>query len=284
MPLVTAKNNVIEFKKASEEQWKKDFRRVLINGGPHKGKTTSMLTFPAPRDIIIVPGELGHSSIVEDGDTQKYWWEINTPITRDKALHLIMQLKSTIAEILKKERVTTVGLDGLHVLYQLILTSYGYPDDAANFGEKAYGRGHSFARNDFMNIVRSISISKAEYFVASVYDGNESISADGKQTAIFPDLPGQMAKGVMGLFPAVFHAETIGEGSDKQYIWRLQALGDIQGAGIHLPKSVRDSFPQKCPADWKQIEGFMNKAAQASQKSLTVADATARIETNSKKE
>ena len=269
MPLVTAENNVIKFVESQEEQWKKDFRRVLINGGPHKGKTTSMLTFPGPRHIIIVPGELGHSSIVEDEDTKKYYWEINTAMTRDKAKHLIMQLRNTILEILKLPKVVTIGLDGLHVLYQLILVSYGWPDDAVNFGENAYGKGHNYARNDFVNIVRSISLSKADHFVASVYDGNEAISADGRKTAIFPDLPGAMAKQVMGLFPAVFHAETVGEGAEKLYKWRLQALGEVQGAGLHLPKAVRDSFPQVCNADWKEIEGFMNKAAEASQKKLT---------------
>jgi hypothetical protein len=273
LPLVTAENNIIKFVQSEEEQWKKDFRRVLINGGPHKGKTTSMLTFPAPRDIIIVPGELGHSSIVEDGDTSKYWWEINTQITRDKAKHLISQLKSTILEILKKPDIEngTIGLDGIHVLVQLIYKSYGFPDDEAMFGKESYGKGHGYVRNDFMDIIRSVSLSKVGHFVASSYDGNEAISPDGKKTAIFPDLPGQLAKGVMGLFPAVFHAETEGEGQDKRYYWRLQALGEIQGAGIHLPKSVRDAFPQRCKADWKEIEGFMDKAAVASQKRLTVA-------------
>ena len=48
------------------EDWSKSFDRILINGPPYSGKTTSFMTWPAPRQIIVAPGELGSSSILPD--------------------------------------------------------------------------------------------------------------------------------------------------------------------------------------------------------------------------
>lgn len=261
MPIVSNDKGNLVFTPQSEDAWKKSFSRILLNGPPLSGKTTSFLTFPPKRRIIVVPGELGFSSIMEDDNTELYYWEVDAELRQEEAERYKTRLREVIKHVLAKDDNTFIGLDGLHKLYQLILTSHGWPTNEDKFGEKAYGKGHGLARAEFVSIVQTILTSKTPYVAMTVYDGPELEEAGGKKTVIYPDLPGQMAKGVMGMFPCVFHTRKVSDGTVEKYKWELSALGNIQGAGMHVPATIKAKFPQSIEAGWPNVEKYLDIAA-----------------------
>lgn len=236
--------------------WKSTFRRLLINGPPLSGKTSSLATFPAPRHIIIAPGELGHSSI-RDGDGQRvYYWQFDVEQPIVKYMLMWQHVKRLTQEIItgKHGPCETLAIDGLHKLYYVIMKAYGYTSDT---DPRAYTKFHE----EFTNYVAPLLASKIPYVVATCYDGNEASEAGSKVTQVFPDLPGKMAKQVMGMFPVVFHSERQGDGTHEKFVWRLRASGKVQGCGVHLPKEVTKIFPAEADQDWAKIESIVERAA-----------------------
>jgi hypothetical protein len=238
------------------DSWKSTFRRVLVNGPPLSGKTTSFLTFPTKQHILVAPGELGHSSVRENDDTKLYYWTFDSGASNMQYLKTWINVQKMTNDILsgKFGEVTTFGLDGLHKLYSLIMRAKGW---TPNSDAKEYVKYH----DEFGTYVNSILNSKVPYVVASCYDGNEAVEPGSKITQVFPDLPGKQAKLIMGMFPVCFHAERRGEGDKETFVWRLRATGKIQAAGMHLPTDIKAKFPAELPQDWKLVEEILSKAA-----------------------
>lgn len=231
------------------DAWKQTFRRVLVNGPPLSGKSTSFLTFPPKRHIIVAPGELGHSSIREDENTKLYYWEFDPGVSNVQYLKTWVNVQKLTTEILsgKHGEITTLGMDGLHKLYFLIMKAKGFTVDS---DPKEYVKYHEeFSR--YMHMILGSSVS---YVVASSYDGVEALEAGSKITQVFPDLPGKMAKQVMGMFPVVLHAERRGDGDKEKFMWQLRSTGKVQAAGMHLPADIRGQFPSEIEQDWQKIE------------------------------
>lgn len=224
-----------------------------MNGPPLSGKTTSMLTFPPKRHILIAPGELGHSSVREDKDTALYYWEFNPNATTVQFLRMWTYVQQLTREILagKHGEITTFGLDGLHKLYYLIMKSNGFTSAT---DPREYTKYHE----QFTNYMNGILASPVAYVVASSYDGVEALEAGSKVTQVFPDLPGKMAKQIMGMFPVVLHSERNGEGNREKFMWRLRSTGKVQAAGMHIPVDIRAKFPEEVEQDWGQIEKVVN--------------------------
>lgn len=235
------------------DAWKNTFRRVLINGAPLSGKTTSFKTFPPKRHLLIAPGELGHSSIQEDEDTKLYYWEFDPLAPNLQFSRLWIYVQKLTQEILqgKHGEVTTFGVDGLHKLYYVIMKAKGFTVDS---DPKEYVKYHE----TFTTYMQSIIQSTTPFVVATSYDGNEALEAGSKITQIFPDLPGKMAKQIMGMFPVVLHSERAGEGTTERFIWRLRASGKVQGVGLHVPSEIRAKFPPEVEQDWRKIEAIIN--------------------------
>src|SRR3990167_4563406 len=196
---------------------KTTFRRLLLNGPPLSGKTTALLTFPPKRFILVAPGELGYSSIREDDQTKLFYWEFDPGASNVQYARVWTQLQLLVLQILsgKHGEVTTFCVDGLHKLYYLIMKALGFTSSS---DPKEYVKYHE----TFSNFMSPILGSKVPYVVCTSYDGNEAIEVGSKVTQIFPDLPGKMAKQVMGMFPVVFHAERNGEGEKERFLWRLR--------------------------------------------------------------
>lgn len=235
------------------DSWKSTFRRVLLNGPPLSGKTTSFLTFPAKRHIIVAPGELGHSSLREDENTKLYYWEFDPAVSNIQYLKTWVNVQKITHSIIAGEygEVTTFAFDGLHKLYYLIMKAKGYTVDS---DPREYVKYHE----EFSKYMHLILGSKIPYVVASAYDGAEAIEAGSKITAIFPDLPGKMSKQVMGMFPVVFHTERSGEGDKEKYTWRLRATGKVQAAGMHLPTDLKAKFPAELDQNWAEVERILS--------------------------
>lgn len=243
-----------ELHEADLDSWRSTFRRVLLNGPPLSGKTTSMKTFPAPRHILVAPGELGHSSLQEDADTKLYYWECDPNGTNVQYLRMWTYLQQLTMDIIngKHGEITTLGIDGLHKLYNVVMMAKGWTPDS---DPKEYVKYHA----EFEKFVNMTLTSPVSFVVATCYDGNEALEAGSKVTQIFPALPGKQAKQIMGSFPVVFHAERVGDGEKEKFIWRVRSTGKIQGAGLHVPESIRNRFPDELPQDWSKVEAIVNQ-------------------------
>lgn len=244
MPVIT---------EVSKDAWKRIFRRTLENGPPLSGKTTAMKTWPPKRHLIIAPGELGHSSILPDDDTRMYFWEFDPTASRTDYKKVLVELEIVVREILcgKYGEVVTFGLDGLHKLYYVIMKANGFTIDTDT---REYARYHEA----FTQLIGPILGSNVPYIVMTCYDGQEAIEAGSKVTQVFPQLPGRMAKEVMGLFPVVLHTKRVGDGQKQQFLWELKASGKMQGAGMHLPVEIAAKFPAEMDQDWRQVEAIIN--------------------------
>lgn len=227
---------------------------MLVNGPPLSGKTTSFLTFPPKRHILVAPGELGHSSVREDDDTKLYYWEFDPGSTNIQYKRIWLYVQKLTSEILsgKQGEVTTFGVDGLHKLYYVIMKANGFSPAS---DPKDYVKYHE----EFSNYMHAILGSSTPYVVASAYDGNEALEAGSKITQVFPDLPGKMAKQIMGMFPCVLHSERQGDGDKEKFVWRLRSTGKVQAAGVHLPADIRNRFPAEVEQDWRKIEEIINQ-------------------------
>lgn len=233
--------------------WKSTFRRVLVNGPPLSGKTTSFLTFPPKRHILVAPGELGHSSVREDDGTKLYYWEADPNASNLQYARTWAHIQRLTVDILsgKHGEITTFALDGLHKLYYVIMKAMGFTVDV---DAKAYVKYHEAFRN-YMQMVLQSSVA---YVVASVYDGNEAIEMGSKVTQIYPDLPGKMAKECMGMFPVVLHTDRSRIGEAEKFVWQLRATGKVQGVGMHLPTDIKAKFPAEIDQNWTLIEAIIN--------------------------
>ena len=261
--LVPNEKGEFELHEVDLDNWKTSFGRILLDGPPLSGKTTGFLTFPETRHILIAPMELGHSSIRETDQTKKYWVEFDPSSTTVQYARMWAYIQKITTEILagKYGKVTTFGLDGLHRIYYMIMKANGYN---SNTDPREFGKYHEL----FNNYLAPILSSKIPFVVATCYDGVEATEAGSKVTSLFPDLPGKMAKHIMGLFPAVFHTERRGLGEKEQYFWQLRTTGKVQGVGMHLPPEVKRIFPGeievkfedgKLVGGWQEIDQLINK-------------------------
>lgn len=249
------------------EAWKASVRRTLIVGGPNTRKTTSLATWPKPLHALVAPGEAGASSLPPTADTHVYTWEQDLAKPESAGTVLAAVRKLTV-EILSGTHgpVQTFALDGLHKLYDLVLddVTEGASTSGDDFEPKLYSRAHA-RMLDYLKLVKT---SAVPYVVFTVWDGTEVLAeylggkADSKAPrGIYPELPGKMAKRVMGEFPIVLYAELdqppmavmVGR-TEVNAWWRLLPTRDTRAAGVKLPPSVAMSLPARVPQDWSKLE------------------------------
>lgn len=226
------------------DAWLKSLRRVWFHGDPFAGKTTGLMTMPPRRAIIACPGEFGHTSIQEDENTAIWTYEI-APNCPAKAIW--DRLQYDVGEILKGQHgeFTMLALDGAHKIYDLIFQVLNYPADESLWGEKSYGKGQALARTMFIDLLTRVSLSPIKYVACTSYAEKEIIDASVslRDTAIWPDLPGKMAKRIMGLFPVVLYVKRTGTAKEEFY-WEIKASGSLRGVGIHVPMKFRKNLPR----------------------------------------
>lgn len=236
------------------DTWVENCSRVMLHGPPISGKTTSLMSFPAPRHILVAPREQGASSIREDKGTRIYTFKFPTTKDATRYQSLWRAVQEYTTEIIEGNygEVETFAIDGLHKLYYLVQKSLGY---TASSDSREFGRYHE----TFLNYLDPILSSNIPHVVATCYDGQEiiddgdSIGTDKKKMGVWPGLPGRMAKEIMGSFPLVFHTERIRNGKNIEYRWQFRAGEKVQGVGGHFPREIADAFPEYVKPDWMEV-------------------------------
>lgn len=263
-----------EYYETDVDQWVSDASRILLNGPPLTGKTTSLLTFPRPCHILIAPTEMGASSIRDNPKAGVHVYKFQFKAAEVLKYQTIWRgVQETTQMILDGShgKVNTFCIDGLHRLYYFIQKALGY---TASTDSKEYSRYHE----TFVNFLLPILSSDVPTVVATSYDGTEMVEdSAGKGIAtIYPGLPGRMAKEIMGYFPLVFHSETFRTGKGEEYRWQLRAKDKVRGAGAHFPADVRDVFPNYVPQDWNVVLNLINKALKETHEKTARSDKTAK--------
>lgn len=248
------------FKELNADSWQQGLRRCLIVGPPNSRKTTSLFTWPRPATVVSYPGEKGYASIpVGDEGIQAFVWEDDVA-TKTSPSALVKEIESITFQALAKPGLVTFAGDGLHKLYTAYLNeatngAYAAGDD---FEPRLYGRAHEA----FLHYLNRVMHSKVQYVVFTVWDGREADNPEAGSkgpTHIFPDLPGKLAKRIMGEFSVVLYAEVTPPvpGQVQKATWQLQPGGKVWGAGVKVPPALAAKLPSRVPQDWKLVEPLL---------------------------
>jgi hypothetical protein len=247
--------------KIDSQTWRRAFSRILWNGPPLTGKTTGTMTLPRPCHLVVIPGELGYSSVMPESDYHIHAWEYDPTDPKSSASASWRELQEVITAILsgKHGEVKSLVIDGLHKLYDLGMRAEGWT--AASVDDEKSGRQYTKYHDKFSTFLSRVLGSGVPLVGATCYDGLEAVEPGSKITQVFPLLPGRMAKDVMGMFPVVFHTEL----EAGRYYWTLKAQGKMQAAGLHVPTKFIGMMPPRIEimvdkktgeiaGGWKEIE------------------------------
>ena len=256
-------------------------RRMLLMGPPNGGKTTIFCEqWPQPAAIVSVPGEKGHDSIPKGmPGLTPYIWR-NDPTTKQSSYAIIQEVERTVMDICagKRGEVTSLCIDGIHKYYDYILDfvtgglffsaqASGKLDKEGNeewFNPVLYARAHE----RFKWFITSVNETSVPYILWTCWDGREPDIPGVKRSPshIYPDLPGKMAKRVVGefavtLFQRMDLALTL-PGKRAKVTWQLIPEGDVWGAAIKAPVDVTTKLPKTIDANLKLLEQTLEKAFQ----------------------
>lgn len=231
------------------EMWMKMLRRIQLCGPPYSGKTTGAMTLPPPRAYLVVPGEFGATSLpADDPETKVYTWPQYSPDNNpQEGLRLFNQTAEEV-RIGKHGQFRSVIVDGGHVYAELTMkalgwTAYTLDDD---MGSRQYPKYYDAIMKFFKRM--AAPDNGIEFFCMTCYDGREAAEdAQGarikKQTMIWPEMPGKLAKLIMGAFPCTYHTERIPGNPVDLFYWRLRPQGMMQAAGMHIPPRILAKLP-----------------------------------------
>ena len=243
--------------------------RVLICGGPNKRKTDSLHTWPRPLHIVSFPGEKGYNTIdtAQEG-VHAYIWEFDD-VTKASPHAIIDEVERLSWQILggQKGPITTFAGAGLHKLYGCYYLRARLDLDSSNIAEdvkdaRAYGRSH----DDFTLYLTRVNQSTVPHAVFTVWDGKEpdKEGVKGSPAHIWPELPGKMAKRIMGEFNVVLNAQIEGvlPGPTKAW-WQLQPGGFVWGAGVKIPARFAAKLPQRVEQNWTVLKAALDAAQES---------------------
>jgi len=170
--------------------------------------------------------------------------------------------------------------DGLHKLYQIVLAAV---TGGKNFtGEEFDPRNYSTSHAWFWEYVDLVWNAPVPWAVLTCWDGLELDNPDdarskadgGKGAAaskhVYPDLPGQAAKKIMGETSIVLYADCDGAGDSARYFWRTRASGRVWGASIKLPVSIIENvkIPKEVPQDFAALDKLIMTQVEQEWKAL----------------
>ena len=256
--------------------------RVLINGDTGSGKTHSLMSFPAPRIIMSLPGEEGYATLPEDDpETTVLVWGAGK--MGETSLSIINEVEREMVKALNTPGLQTLALDGLHKFSAYVMDAMSNgaffeglkvktesKGDADVLDPRVWGQSDRWITS-FLNIARQ---SAVPYMVATAWDADkqERKTRQGEKwtdvpTRKLPALYGSMARTVMGEFAVTVHASKgrLTEGAtEKVFRWQTQPDGQVMGAGIKAPPHVVEKIPKFVKADWPTLEAYLRVAPSAS--------------------
>ena len=237
--------------------------RTLLVGAPNAQKSTSMLTWPAPRKIISMPGEKGHEVFRDAADTQTFIWQLDDP-SQVAAAQVVREIEQLAYEIIagKHGEVVTLGLDGLHKMFgwyykKARLDVEGWSSARNMEEDKKNLIAYNPAYDAFQLFLTRVLHSKVPYIVASVWEGRTKDEPENmkSQSHIFPDLPGQMARWIVGEFTCTLYSEVTlpdPKGNIRGQ-WTTRPLGKIWGVGIKAKPEIAKKLPATLPNNFKAL-------------------------------
>lgn len=245
---------------------------ILLNGPPNSRKTSSARTIPGNVIIQSYPLEKGTTSIpwknFEGKPIQSFAWEridISQPVNWTEVW---TETRKKTVDILTGKHGTCDAFfgDGIHKLYQVILA---HVTNGANilgqaFDAKAYSVSHAI----FFEYVDLVYSSPVPWKVLTCWDGLEVDNPEdarpekegGKGSKaskhVYPDLPGQAAKKIMGETSVVLYADQDGGGDSARHFWRTRAAGRVWGAGTKLPVDLmtKINLPKEVDQDFNKLD------------------------------
>lgn len=250
--------------------------RVLINGAPNTGKTHSFRTWPHSKDsmlfILLYPGEGGGASVPQDEGIKTFTFE-EEPGKKVSSAVSVREVKQLTIEILsgKYGPCGTFAGDGLHKFADLVLDDV--TGGAYLLGEDFKPNLYKAAYNIFLNYIKMVNISPVPRVVMTSWEGREAErpkkpgepSATNIPTHIYPEMPGKLAKWIMGEFPIVVNSQTkqVFKGGKivTQFAWQLQADDEVRGCGVKGPAEITSKLPKYCAQDWRVLEGLLEGEA-----------------------
>jgi len=249
------------FKPLDKNSWVKSLSRTLISGPPNSRKTTSLMTWPRPIFILVYPNEGGAASIPVADDIDAVVYEEDEQSTPGQVIRDIETMTSEVISGKLGDYKTFAG-DGIHKLYRCYFESEYktlvslYPNTDE---DKLIGRAYGNAHNQFLNYIGKVKRSSIDNVAFTVWDGREKDNEDdtrrGATTHIYPDLPGQLAKRIMGEFSVVLYS-ILPPGSDNKTItpkWQIQPTGKIWGAAVKVPPEIAVDLPLEFEQNWDKL-------------------------------
>ena len=243
-------------------------RRVLLMGPPNTFKTTAIIeTWPKPLAIQVYPGERGDATIPRDReDVKPFVWQ-DDPLNKTSSQDVVNQTETLTWEILggKHGPVTSFAGDGIHKYYAAILNwvTGGASGKGEEFEPRLYARSHEH----FTYYLQRVMASPVENIVFTCWDGKEADNPDLKSQGpshIFPDLPGKMAKRIMGEFSVVIYsiADFAARQPNKPVPcrWQLLPEGKVWGAAVKAPTQVVLNLPIYIPQSYQALKEALEAA------------------------
>jgi hypothetical protein len=150
----------------------------------------------------------------------------------------------------------TLVLEGLHKLYgwhykARMIDLQGTKSYAESGGddEKIGGRAYGLAHDSYQGWLHEIMSLPIPYVLGTIWEGKtrDDLSDTSKKAPshIFPDLPGEMAKRIVGEFTIVLYSEvSLPDPRGRQRgKWTVKPQGKIWGVGVHLPPEIAMKVP-----------------------------------------
>lgn len=254
--------------------------RMMIQGGPNSGKTSSVCrSWPQPLHIQVAPGERGDATIPRGVEgVLPYVWEDN-PIDKLSSSKVVEEVEALTWNILggKFGPVESFCFDGFHKYYGYILdmTSGGqlFKGDPLGNPEDPYAsaRIYNRARERARHFVQQVNAAPVPNIVWTCWDGREAddpTKGFKSQSHVFPGLPGQAAKEFMGEFGLVVHSRIQwGLRQPKSLApakWQLIPEGDVWGASVKAPSEVLIKLPVYCDQSYVVLKQLLEDAWKSS--------------------
>lgn len=247
---------------------RKKLSRVLLFGPPNSFKTTSAIsTAHYPLHVVSPPGEEGWGTIPDSvPGLHSYVWE-EAPSDPVSAESVRNEVESTIFKIIAGGfgPCKTLFIDGFHQMYNtyLNIATAGCFGRGEEFEAQRYARAHQMATT----FLRKILASPVEFVVFSTWNAKEldRPGVDNKSAHEFPDLPGKMAKLIVGMFSVVVFARVTKKKLDDGRLvgeWLLKPDMDVWGASVKMDPRLVSKLPATCPQNFKQLYQIIGAAQQ----------------------
>lgn len=233
--------------------------RALCYGPPNSRKTTAIIkTAHYPLHVVSFPGEMGWATIPPDvkGLTPWVWEEApSDPVTADS---MRKEVEDVVFQVIagKHGPCRTLALEGFHKLYDVYLNvatagSFGRGDD---FEAQRYGRAHQMAAS----FLRKVLSSPVEYVIVTSWNAKEADRPGERQgdSHEWPDLPGRMAKLIVGMFSIVVFSKlspVLGKPGELREEWLLKPDSEVWGASVKMDPRLVAKLPARAPQNWKKL-------------------------------